>query len=257
VLVDPQGVMGSGEKQTRIKATPEVITLIENAVEYVTTHRMTTRPFQRGRVRDAVAAILGVGSATVARVESGKLVAEQAKPAEKPSAKRKQLGRAPLEQVAKRVCVRAEAGWDIVDACRDIIAEVNSRVPSCVCTVGLVVRELYARHPAHMKVLDALYQLGKGAGAKGYAKPGAKLPVKLLRRCLARAGFAFDVADTKNVLAERENHVKYRNKYLGEKIGNRIEESAGAEEGAEEHLAPTDRRQSAVTARGGIRWRGG
>ena len=31
--------MGSGEKQTRIKATPEVITLIENAVEYVTTHR--------------------------------------------------------------------------------------------------------------------------------------------------------------------------------------------------------------------------
>ena len=80
--------MGAGEKRTRIKATPEVITLIENAVAYVQTHRMTTRPFERGRVRDAVAEILGVGESTVKRVESGKLVAERAEPAEKPSAKR-------------------------------------------------------------------------------------------------------------------------------------------------------------------------
>ena len=34
--VDPQGVMGSGEKRSRTKATPEVIKLIENAVAYVT-----------------------------------------------------------------------------------------------------------------------------------------------------------------------------------------------------------------------------
>ena len=59
MLVDPQGVMGSGEPRRRIKATREVIQLIENAVAYVKAHRETTRPFQRCRVRDAVADILG------------------------------------------------------------------------------------------------------------------------------------------------------------------------------------------------------
>ena len=162
--------MGGGEKRRRIKATPEVITLIQNAVAYVQANRATTRPFSRVRVRDAVADILGVSDSTVKRVESGALKPETTKPVDKPCAKRKVRGRAPLEQVAKRVCVKDEAGWDIVDACRDIIAEVNSRVPPCVCTVGLVVRELYARHPARMKQLDALSQQGSEPRAKGYAK---------------------------------------------------------------------------------------
>jgi hypothetical protein len=121
--------MGSGEKQRRIKATLEVIELIENAVAYVTTHRFTTRPFQRGRVRDAVADILGIGSATVARVESGALKRNPAQPAEKRAAKKSRHGPPPLEQVAKRIKVGDDAGWDIVDAWRDIIAEVNRRDP--------------------------------------------------------------------------------------------------------------------------------
>jgi hypothetical protein len=151
--------MGSGEKQRRIKATLEVIELIENAVAYVTTHRFTTRPFQRGRVRDAVADILGIGSATVARVESGALKRNPAQPAEKRAAKKSRHGPPPLEQVAKRIKVGDDAGRDIVDACRDIIAEVNRRDPPQACYVGLVVRELYLyeRHPAHMRQLDALY----------------------------------------------------------------------------------------------------
>ena len=159
--------MGSGEKRSRTKATPEVIKLIENAVAYVIAHRSTTRPFQRRRVRDAVADILGVGAATVGRVECGQLKAEKTGPDDKPGAKKRCAGRPALEHVAKRVCAGGDHGWDIVDACRDIISEVNSRVPAQQCCVGLVVRELYARHPQHMRQLDALYQLDYAAGAQG------------------------------------------------------------------------------------------
>ena len=92
--------MGSGEKRSRTKATPEVIKLIENAMAYFNAHRSTTRPFERCRVRDAVADILGVGVATVARVESGKLKAQKTKPDDKPGAKKSCAGRPALEHVA-------------------------------------------------------------------------------------------------------------------------------------------------------------
>jgi hypothetical protein len=185
---------------------------------------------RRGRFREIVGEATGLSGRAVGKVLSGQrekqlaATAADAAPGSG-SKKRKRRGTRTLEQRAMEV---GEEGFDIIDACRDITAVANKRHPPQPVYCEYIRDQLYKDHPEEMKQLGQLFQAGQKPTARGFRKPGASLPVDTLRNALTRAGFAFDQADTMNVLAEKKTSVKYRNQYLAKVIEGRVGDTPAA-----------------------------
>ena len=152
--------------------------LAKAAIDLLHANRHHIPSFRAGVFRDNVARHLPIGKNTVGDLMSGKISAEKRGAIEKAKhAKRgRHVHKLTVEQKAKMVStVKEPDGWDIIDACRDIIRELNKRDPPMAVYIPLVIRELYERHATEMAALDAIYQVPPKGNSKptGYAVKGA------------------------------------------------------------------------------------
>ena len=123
--------------------------LAKAAIDLLHANRQHIPSFRAGVFRDNVARHLPIGKNTVGDLMSGKISAEKRGAIEKAKhAKRgRHVHKLTVEQKAKMVStVKEPDGWDIIDACRDIIRELNKRDPPMAVYIPLVIQELYERH---------------------------------------------------------------------------------------------------------------